>query len=174
MARVTLQIRCSRFWWSVSPGPRSLAAVVFTHNTITKSKPMNITCHTLIAGTQSIAFVWLNQFTYLFTMLNIMNKITHLGPFYWHGFTLIPAWISHHLPGKIWDAIVVYNDPQRYRVLLWWPLEWRHYRHDGVSNHQPQDCLLNRLFWHRTKRTSKIRVSGLYAGNLPVTCEFPA
>ena len=26
------------------------------------------------------------------------------------------------------------------------PLQWRHNEHDGVSNHQPRDCLLNRLF----------------------------
>ena len=28
-----------------------------------------------------------------------------LGPFYWHGFTLIPAWISNHTPSKMWDEI---------------------------------------------------------------------
>ena len=26
------------------------------------------------------------------------------------------------------------------------PLQWRHNERDGVSNHQPHDCLLNRLF----------------------------
>ena len=26
------------------------------------------------------------------------------------------------------------------------PLQWRHNGHDGVSNHQPHHCLLNRLF----------------------------
>ena len=26
------------------------------------------------------------------------------------------------------------------------PIKWRHIEHDGVSNHQPDDCLLNRLF----------------------------
>ena len=26
------------------------------------------------------------------------------------------------------------------------PLQWRHYDSDGVLNHQPRDCLLNRLF----------------------------
>ena len=28
-------------------------------------------------------------------------------------------------------------------------LQWRHNDHDGVSNHQPHDCLLNRLFRRR-------------------------
>ena len=54
------------------------------------------------------------------------------------------------------------------------PLQWRHNEHDGVSNHQPHDCLLNRLSRRRSKKTSKVRVTGLCAGNSPVTGEFPA
>ena len=54
-------------------------------------------------------------------------------------------------------------------------LRWRHNRHDGVSNHQPHDCLLNRLlFRRRSKKTSKLRVTGLCAGNSLVTGEFTA
>ena len=53
-------------------------------------------------------------------------------------------------------------------------LQWRHNEHDGVSNHQPHDCLLNRLFRPRSKKTSTLRVTGLCAGNSPVTGEFPA
>ena len=44
------------------------------------------------------------------------------------------------------------------------PLRWRHNEWDGVSNHQPQDCLLNRLSGPRSKKTSKPRVTGLCAG----------
>ena len=44
----------------------------------------------------------------------------------------------------------------------------------GVSNHQPHDCLLNRLFRRRWKKTSKLRVTGLCVGNSPGTGEFPA
>ena len=44
----------------------------------------------------------------------------------------------------------------------------------GVLNHQPHDCLLNRLFRRRSKKTSKLHVTGLCAGNSPVTGEFPA
>ena len=54
------------------------------------------------------------------------------------------------------------------------PLQWRHNDRDGVSNHQPHDCLLNRLFRRRSKKTSKLRVTGLCVGNSPVTGEFPA
>ena len=53
-------------------------------------------------------------------------------------------------------------------------ITWRHNGHDGVSNHQPRHCLLNRLFRCRSKKTSKLRVSGLCAENSPVTGEFPA
>ena len=53
-------------------------------------------------------------------------------------------------------------------------LQWRHDEREGVSNHQPHDCLLNRLFRHRWQKTSKLRVTGLCEGNSPVTNEFPA
>ena len=52
-------------------------------------------------------------------------------------------------------------------------LQWRHNGRDGVSNHQPHDCLLNRLFRRRSKKTLKLRVTGLCAGNSPVTGKFP-
>ena len=60
--------------------------------------------------------------------------------------------------------------------LLWvyWPLQWRHNGHDSVSDHQPHVCLLNRLFRRRSKKTSKLRVTGLCAGNSPEAGEFPA
>ena len=51
-----------------------------------------------------------------------------------------------------------------------WPLQWRHNGRDGVSKHQPHDCLLNRLFRHRLKKT-KLRVTGICAGNSPVTAK---
>ena len=52
-------------------------------------------------------------------------------------------------------------------------LQWRNNEHDSVSNHQPHDCLLNRLFRRRSKKTSKLRVTGLCEGNSPVTDDFP-
>ena len=44
-------------------------------------------------------------------------------------------------------------------------LRWRQNGHDSVSNHQPHHCLLNRSFGCRSKKTSKLRVTGLCAGN---------
>ena len=34
-------------------------------------------------------------------------------------------------------------------------LRWRHYEHDDLSNHQPHDCLLKRLFRCRSKKTPR-------------------
>ena len=52
-------------------------------------------------------------------------------------------------------------------------LEWRHNGLDSASNHQPRECLFDRLFRRRSKKTSKLRVTGLYEGNSPGTGEFP-
>ena len=49
---------------------------------------------------------------------------------------------------------------------------WRHNRRDGVSNHQRLGCLFDSLFWHRSKKISRPRVTGLCEGNRPVTGEF--
>ena len=42
-----------------------------------------------------------------------------------------------------------------------------HNGHDSNSNHKPHDCLLNRLFRRRSKKTSKLRVTGLVPGEFP-------
>ena len=52
-------------------------------------------------------------------------------------------------------------------------LQWRHNGHDGVLNHQPHGCLLNRLFGRRPKKTSKLRVTGLFAGTSPGPVNSP-
>ena len=63
-------------------------------------------------------------------------------------------------------------------VVYWrrcvYPLQWRHNRRNIVSNHQPHDCFLNRLFRYRSKKTPMLRVAGLCTGNSPGTGEFPA
>ena len=53
-------------------------------------------------------------------------------------------------------------------------LQWHHNERDGVSNLQPRGCLPTRLFRRRSKKISKLRVTGLSQGNSPVTGEFPA
>ena len=63
---------------------------------------------------------------------------------------------------QLWDLLYLFS------------LQWRNNEPDGVSNHQSHDCLLNGLFRRRSKNISKLRVTGLCAGNSVVTGEFPA
>ena len=82
---------------------------------------------------------------------------------------------SNYIPQILWGVITLsacdtcfwHNTPHT-------ALQWRHHERDDVSNHQPHDCLLNRLSRRRSKKTSKLRVTGLCAGTSPVTGEFPA
>ena len=52
-------------------------------------------------------------------------------------------------------------------------LQWRHNGRDGDSKRQPRDCLLKRLFRCRSKKTSKLRVTGLCEGNSPGPVNSP-
>ena len=52
-------------------------------------------------------------------------------------------------------------------------LQWRQNEREGVLDHQPNKCLRNRLFRRILKKTSKLRVTGLCVGNLPVTRILP-
>ena len=53
-------------------------------------------------------------------------------------------------------------------------LRWRHNDHNGVSNHQPHGCLLNRLFRHRSKKNIKAPRHWPLWGEFTGTGEFPA
>ena len=50
----------------------------------------------------------------------------------------------------------------------------RHNVRDGILNHQSHDCLRNRLFRCTSKKSSKLRVTGLCAENSLAIGEFPA
>ena len=56
-------------------------------------------------------------------------------------------------------------------MIFFTPLQWHH---NGVSHHRVINCLLNPLFRHRSKKTSKLRFTDLCAENSPVTGELPA
>ena len=60
-------------------------------------------------------------------------------------------------------------------ICLWssGSLQWRHHKRGSVSSHPPGDCLLKLLFRRRSKKTPKLRITGLCEGNSPVTGEFP-
>ena len=63
-----------------------------------------------------------------------------------------------------WTAISLYWQWMTGKSLTSLTLRWRHNGPGGVSNHQPYDCLLNRLFRGRLKKTSKLRVIGHLCG----------
>ena len=52
-------------------------------------------------------------------------------------------------------------------------LRWRHNERVGVSNHRRLHCLLKRSFTHRSKKTSKLRVTGLCEENSPWPVNSP-
>ena len=85
-----------------------------------------------------------------------MNIQTSVTCFSWW------IWLVGRKRGRSFSKRHVYNG------------KWRHNGRDGVSNHQPHDCLHNRLFRRRSKKTSKLRVIGLCVGNSPGPGEFPA
>ena len=60
-----------------------------------------------------------------------------------------------------------------YRAQAMITLQWCHNGRHSISNHQPLHCLLNSLFRRRSKKTSKLCVTGLCAGNSPVTVNSP-
>ena len=95
--------------------------------------------------------------------------------------TLIARFMGPIRTGPRWDPCL----PDRTQVgpmLAPWTLlsgylttlQWRHNESDGVSIHQPHDCLLNCLFKHSSKKTSKHRVTGLFDENSLMPGEFPA
>ena len=82
----------------------------------------------------------------------------------------VSTWLCHGV--DTFSALL--DSSERNPLVTSGSLQWRHNGPDSVSNHQPHDCLLNRLFRRRSKKTSKLRVTGLCAGNSPGTGEFPA
>ena len=91
------------------------------------------------------------------------------------GFPILVRWHLHIELGP--------SSPMNHDLVMYWhskdpfqpvmSLQWRHNGRNSVTTHQPHDCLLNRLFGHRWKKTSKLRVTGLCVRNSPETGEFP-
>ena len=89
----------------------------------------------------------------------------------WNGIKVL--WTSMEHSMKLWRRQIKYHRVPLNSMEFWnrhqcsanfHALQRRHNEHDGVSNHQSHDCLLNRLFKRRSKKTSKIRVTGLCVG----------
>ena len=97
-----------------------------------------------------------------------------------HWLTPFTEWFLRMCPHCPGPDVCIANRIKLIRVLTgaiqeMTSLQWRHNGRYGVSNHQSHDfLLLNHLFRRRSKKTSKLRFTGLCAGNSPVTGEFPA
>ena len=143
------------------------------------------------------------MYMYVYIYIYIYTKLPHNGLIYFikgpmssfisniavvflAGFSLIIRWPCTEMTSHVSSKLLLWNpsshltlsscgrmcDSKDYRSQE--SLQWRHNGRDSVSNHQPYDCLLNRLFRRRSKKTSKLRVTGLCVGNSPVTGEFLA
>ena len=64
-------------------------------------------------------------------------------------------------------AFVIYQS-----FMLYFSLQWRHHERDGVSNHRLLDRLLSCLLRRRSKKISKLRLTGICEGNPSVTGGF--
>ena len=94
-----------------------------------------------------------------------------------HSGTIVSSWVKFNHMYSIYYSVhvsvVLAKKKRCYICNIFAALLWRHNGHDDVSNHQFHDCLLNRIFTHRSKKTSKLRVTGLCVGNSPGAGEFP-
>ena len=87
-------------------------------------------------------------------------------------YKMIPVNNHKHVTANLCGAMAFRKCVQVARNGL--QLHWRQNERIGVSDHQPHDCLLNCLFRRKSKKTSKLRVTGICAGNSPLTGEFPS
>ena len=106
----------------------------------------------------------------------ILNPVIYKWPSYWsfaiqHMCLIACMKIGAMLAGAFLSISVPISRLMSQCIIR--SLQWRHKEHDGVSNHQPYDSLLNRLFRCRWNKPTKLRVTGLCEGNSPVTGEFP-
>ena len=104
-------------------------------------------------------------------IVSLIGKLTDF-PIYWTFCYEIRVFGEMYL-WKLLLAEIAYHLALNSRKPVVASLRWRHNDHAGVSNHQPHGCLLNRLFRRRWKKTSKLRVTGLCAGNSPGPVNSP-
>ena len=86
-------------------------------------------------------------------------------------------WVVDKL--RIWDAMnLIWRDCNVYITCMEimplhpFSLQWRHNGNNGVSNHQPHQCLLNRLFRHRSKNIVKVPLHWPLCGKFTSDCWF--
>ena len=89
------------------------------------------------------------------------------------------VWFSFIYPKVIrtlyhFHFVGLFNDNEKWHLVnqINKSLQWRNNERDDVSNYRRLDCLLNHLLRPRSRKTSKLRVTGLCEGKPPVTGGF--
>ena len=139
-------------------------AIIWTNAGILLIRPLGTNFNEILIGNQ----------TFSFKKIHLKMSSAKWRPFCL-GLNVLRIWKAY---SKIFNlSLILRSQGSTTERNLWLKqtsLRWRHNERDSVSNHQPHDCLLNRLFRRRSKKTSKPRVTGLSEGNSPGTGEFPA
>ena len=83
---------------------------------------------------------------------------------------IISRELDNELINRLWNEFLM---SPWYHQLEFPTLQWRHNDHDGISNHQPHGCLLNRL---QTQINENIKAPRHWplCGEFTGTGEFPA
>ena len=114
-------------------------------------------------------------------LLSLKRRDLYISKFYWREYTASRTHARENLSGnyamyssntawlrlKKWcNTPIKRTRPKSHHVpyCSHTSLLWRHNECAGVSNHQRHDCLLNRLFRRRSKKTSKLCFTGLCGG----------
>ena len=96
-----------------------------------------------------------------------------LAPKHWDYYTVIPRWLLNcQWRWEAWPAIGVIACSISW--FIYKSLQWRLNERDCVSNHQPHDCLLNRLFKAQIKENINASRHWPLCGEFTGTGEFPA
>ena len=128
-------------------------------------------------GTVSLVLIWV-RFPHYWIFVSqkppVACGLPHKGPVMWSLMVLFVTFIillnkqlicrSSETPGHSHFVTVLRLFSYHYNDVIMGP----------VASQIASDCLLNRLFRRRSQKPSKLSVTGLCAGNSPVTGEFPA
>ena len=132
--------------------------------------------YTQLVITQPVSHVNPSCYHILYCVSRECLLCTYLMRLYLRFIRWAPSFSARSVICWSWSWLTTASDvivhPRNYVANL--PLQWRHDGRGNASNHQPRDCLLNNLFRRRSKKTSKLRVTGICEGNSPVTDGFLA
>ena len=101
-----------------------------------------------------------------------VNSIFVLSNSYEYEYEFIP-WANYMVP----MLLCVIPEDVDFMIQKWhtsYLLQWRHMDVTDVPNIRQLHCLFDRFVRWKSKKTSKLRVTGLYEGNSPVTGAFPS